>query len=253
MANAEVAEDAEHPHAREHTDVAAPEDLAEGGGANALETAQEPPDASEGEPSAAPDAASRHQTKPLNHTTTPALKRSTRILLAFALPVAGIILLTPIVVAGVVVVAAAITDVVAALTVARLLLQGHLLQAGQAMNIILAASRLGFLALGYLGLFTALIALADGLMGRGRGRLFIIPGVILTGVALVLFATSVYIATPLLATLHLPHRTLAALALVFAVNAVAIATFLADTRNTRRRRKMVSKARQPAKQTQPPT
>lgn len=237
MANAEVAEDAEHPDTKALTGAEAQDEGGEVGGAIDLESAPEPAEARGGAPIDAP---------------TPALKRSRRILLALTLPVAGIVLLTPVVVASVAVVAAAIIDVVAALTVARLAWEFHLLQAEQAMNVIFTASRLGFLALGYLGLFAALIALANGLLGRGRGRLFIIPGMILTGAALVLFATSVFVATPLLTALHLPHRVLAALALVFAVDAVAIATFLADTRDTRRRRMKMSKTRRPMRHTQPP-
>lgn len=247
VANAEVAEDAEHPLAKAHTDTTPSVDVA-----TDTPSPPEPPDSSEDEPISTPDAPSPTTTDPVSVTTTPTLKWSTRIALAFALPIAGVILLAPVVIAAVVVIAAAVTDGLAALTAARLLVQGHLLQAGQAMNVILSASRLGFLALGYLGLFTALIALADGLLGRGRGRLFIIPGIILTGSALILFATSVVVATPLLASLHLSHRTLAALALVFVVNAVAIATFLADTRDTRRRWIRLPTPRQPQDETQPP-
>ncbi len=250
VANADVAEDAEHPLTKAHTDTTPSVDVAV---VTDAPSPTEPPDGSEGEPISTPDAPSPTATDPVSVTTTPTLKWSTRIALAFVLPIAGVILLAPVVIAAVVVIAAAVTDGLAALTAARLLVQGHLLQAAQAMNVILSASRLGFLSLGYLGLFTALIALADGLLGRGRGRLFIIPGIILTGSALILFATSVVVATPLLASLHLSHRTLAALALVFAVNAVAIATFLADTRDTRRRWIRLPKPRQPQDEPQPPT
>ncbi len=253
VANAEVAGDAEHPLIGAHTDATAPVDVAV---VTDVSDTPSPPSGGSGgagEPISAPDAPEPPTASPVRATSTTTLKWSARVALAFALPIAGVILLAPVVAAIVVVIVAAVTDVLAALNVARLLLQGHLLQAGQAMNVILSASRLGFLALGYLGLFTALIALADGLLGRGRGRLFIIPGIILTGSALILFATSVVLATPLLTSLHLSHRTLAALALVFAVNAVAIATFLADTRDTRRRWIRLPIPHQPQDKTQPPT
>lgn len=251
VANAEVAEDAEHPLIKSHTASMPPVEVAVAADINEAPSPPEPPDGGKGEPVSAPNTSAPRPTGQVNTTST--LKRSTRIALAFVLPIVGIVLLAPVVVAIIVVVGAAVTDVLAGLNVARLLFQGHLLQAGQAISVIISASRLGFLALGYLGLFTALIALADGLLGRGRGRLFIIPGAILTGCALFLFAVSVYLATPLLVALHLSHRTLAALALVFVVNAVAIATFLADARDTRRRWINRPARRQSHEEPQPPT
>ncbi len=145
-----------------------------------------------------------------------------------------LVLVAPIVLALVAMVWALVTDSAAAVNVARLLREGRLLETEPAMNSLSVASRIGFVAIGYLGYFFALMALLAGLLGRGRGRLFIIPGALLTGSALILLFTSGALAWPLITLLGASHGALAALAFYALLDAVALATTLADTRYTRR-------------------
>jgi hypothetical protein len=148
-------------------------------------------------------------------------------------------LLAPLALALVAALVALVADGLAALTIARLVAQGALLQTGDAMNVLSVSSRVGFLAVGYLGLFCALMTLLAGLLGRGQGRLFIIPGALLTASGLVLVCVSVALCWPLLAPLlalvAAPRVALLAVALYLALDTVALATLLADTRETRRR------------------
>lgn len=149
------------------------------------------------------------------------------------------VLLAPLALALVAALAALAADGLAALTIGRLVAQGAIVQAGNAMNLLSVASRVGFLAVGYLGLFCALMTLLAGLLGRGQGRLFIIPGVLLTASGLVLVGAGVALCWPLLAglltLLAAPSAAALAVALYLALDTVALATLLADTRETRRR------------------
>jgi hypothetical protein len=145
-----------------------------------------------------------------------------------------VVLLAPVALAVVAAVAALATDGLAALTIVRLIKDGSLLQTGAAMNALSVASRIGFLAVGYLGLLFALNALLAGLLGRGQGRLFIIPGALLTASALVLLATSVALCWPLLALLNAPGAALIVAALYVALDTVALAMLFADARDVRR-------------------
>ena len=148
-------------------------------------------------------------------------------------------LLAPLALALLAALAALLADGLAALAIARLVAQGALIQAGDAMNLLSVASRVGFLAVGYLGLLCALMTLLAGLLGRGQGRLFIIPGALLTASALVLVGASVALCwpllAPLLAGLALPRAVSLAVALYLILDTVSLASLLADTRETRRR------------------
>ncbi len=152
------------------------------------------------------------------------------------------VLLAPLALALLAALAALLADGLAALAIARLVAQGALIQAGDAMNLLSVASRVGFLAIGYLGLLCALMTLLAGLLGRGQGRLFIIPGALLTASALVLVGASVALCWPLLAPLLAilallapPRAILLAVALYLILDTVTLASLLADTRETRRR------------------
>ena len=152
------------------------------------------------------------------------------------------VLLAPLALALLAALAALLADGLAALTIARFVAQGAIIQAGDAINLLSVASRVGFLALGYLGLLCALITLLAGLLGRGQGRLFIIPGALLTASALVLVGASAALCWPLLtpllaivAILAPPRAVALAVALYLILDAVTLATLLADTRETRRR------------------
>jgi hypothetical protein len=142
-------------------------------------------------------------------------------------------LLAPFLVALVTAFVAILADALALANIVWLLVHGGLLQADIPLRALSIASRLGLMAIGYLGLFCALMTLLAGLLGRGRGRLFIIPGALLTASALALFAASVGLAWPLLAPLDLPRAVLLAVALYLTLATVALATLLADTRQTR--------------------
>lgn len=147
--------------------------------------------------------------------------------------------LAPLVIALLAALGAFITEGVAAIDLAILFRRSAFLQMGDPMNALSVASRVGFLAIGYLGLFCALMALLAGALGRGRGRLFIIPGALLTASALVLFAASIALCWPLvapLAALPLPYRIgLLVIGAYVLLDTVALAAALADTRQTRRR------------------
>ena len=160
--------------------------------------------------------------------------------------VVALALLAPIIVALLAAVWSLGTDIVAALNVAQLARQGRLLESEPAMSALSVASRIGFVAVGYLGYFFALMSLLAGLLGRGRGRLYIIPGALLTSSALVLLFTSVALAWPLIAPLGVAHGPLLALALYALLDAVALATALADTRYTRYTRHQWRRARRSA-------
>jgi len=166
-------------------------------------------------------------------------QRMLRGLVSLAATLICVVALAPPVVALLAALAAFITEVVAVVNVVILFRQGAFLQMADAMNALSVASRVGFLAVGYLGLFCALMALLSGMLGRGRGRLFMIPGALLTASALVLFATSLALCWPLvapLAALALPYRIgLAIIGAYVLLDTVTLATVLADTRQTRRR------------------
>lgn len=174
-------------------------------------------------------------------------QRALRSLLVLAAALIGIILLAPLVTAAVAAIWALVTDAFSVATIVRLIMQGNLLQTGAAMNALSIASRIGFVAIGYLGLFYALVALLAGLLGRGKGRLFIIPGALLSASALLLFAVSIALSWPLIALLHLPHPLLLGGAIYLALDTIALATLLADTRETRRAWLAQRRASRPAR------
>ncbi|MGH2501448.1 MAG: hypothetical protein ACRDID_02920 [Ktedonobacterales bacterium] len=157
---------------------------------------------------------------------------------AFVVTLAGVVcvaLLAPFIVALVTAFGALLTAALSVADILWLLAHSELMQADIPLRALGVASRLGLMAIGYLGLICALMTLLAGLLGRGRGRLFIIPGALLTASALALFATSVALAWPLLAPLNLSRAALLAVALYLTLATVALATLLADTRQTRRR------------------
>ncbi len=147
----------------------------------------------------------------------------------------SVVLLAPLVTALVAALWALVTEMIATLTIVRLVHQGSFLQTVDAMGALSVASRVGFAAIGYLGLYCSLLALQAGLLGRGRGRLFVIPGALLTASALVLFAVSIALCWPLLAPLQAPRALLIGVALYLIVDTVALAALLVDARETRRR------------------
>lgn len=165
--------------------------------------------------------------------TAPQQVQRTLIMLVAGMVCAA--LLAPVVLALVTAVVAIVADALALADILWLMVHGELMQADIPLRALGIASRLGLLAIGYLGLCCALMTLLAGLLGRGRGRLFIIPGGLLTASALALFATSVALAWPLLAPLELSRATLLAIALYLTFATVALTTLLADTRQTRRR------------------
>jgi hypothetical protein len=166
-------------------------------------------------------------------------QRTGRALIVLLSALISAVLLAPLALALLAALAALLADGLAALAIARLVAQGALIQAGDAMNLLSVASRVGFLAVGYLGLLCALMTLLAGLLGRGQGRLFIIPGALLTASALVLVGASAALCwpllTPLLAGLAPPHAVSLAVALYLILDTVTLASLLADTRETRRR------------------
>lgn len=162
------------------------------------------------------------------------LQHALRIVVVAVTFLVCVLLLAPVIVAIVAAIWALVTDTFAVLTITRLVRQGSILQTDAAMTALTIGSRVGFAAVGYLGLFFALMTLLSGLFGRGRGRLFIIPGALLTASGLILFATSVALCWPLLAPLHAPHAALIGLALYLTFDTIALASLLADARETRR-------------------
>ena len=95
------------------------------------------------------------------------------------------------------------------------------------------AARAGFLAIGYLALIFALIALMAGLLGRGWGRLFILPGVVFSATALALIGVGVAFAAPLVNLLPIPAAWLIPLAMYALVDAILVSSVLVDVRPTR--------------------
>lgn len=184
----------------------------------------------------APDdiALPRHDTPPAP-TRLSFLQHVERAALIACVLLVSVVLLAPIALAVIAAIWALVTDALAVASIVQLIRRGNLLETGDAMNALSIASRIGFLAIGYLGFFFALMSLLAGLLGRGRGRLFIIPGALLAASGLVLLATSVALCWPLLAPLHATPGALIALGLYFALDAIALATLLADTHETRRR------------------
>jgi MFS family permease len=169
-------------------------------------------------------------------------QRIGRALIALLIALFSAVLLAPLALALLAALAAVVADGLAALAIARFIAQGALIQAGDAINLLSVASRVGFLAIGYLGLLCALMTLLAGLLGRGQGRLFIIPGALLTASALVLVGASAALCWPLLAPLLTmlaglaPPRVVAlAVALYLILDTVTLAGLLADTHETRRR------------------
>ncbi|HEX8729367.1 MAG TPA: hypothetical protein VF739_12125 [Ktedonobacterales bacterium] len=208
-------------------------DAAEGFAAPA---APETPDVTKVASGATEDGATEDdatRTQPTPRLTAPQqLQRALITLLAGTVSVA---LLSPFIAALVTAFVALLADGLSLADILWLLVHGELMQADIPLRALSVASRLGLMAIGYLGLCCALMTLLGGLLGRGRGRLFIIPGALLTASALALFATSVALAWPLLAPLDLSRAALLAIALYLTLATVALATLLADTRQTRRR------------------
>ena len=196
------------------------------------------------------------QPAPTRLTTTQQIQRAGVVLLAGVICAA---LLAPAILALLAALAALLFDALALVDIGRLLAQGALLRLDTPLQAMSVVSRLGLVAIGYLGLVCALITLLAGLLGRGRGRLFIVPGALLTASGLALFATSVALCWPLLAPFAsaTPPGALLAFALYLAIDTVALATLLADTRQTRRpwRRARASarRRRAPTPTTPPPT
>jgi hypothetical protein len=165
-------------------------------------------------------------------------QRIERGLLSLGVGLACALLFAPVAIALLAALASLVTDGVATLVIIRLVKQGIFLQTGDAMTALSIASRVGFLAIGYLGLVCALMTLMSGLLGRGRGRLFIIPGALLTASALVLFASGIALCWPLVAPLiSLTSLRIAVvtLAVYTALDTATLAALMADTRQTRRR------------------
>lgn len=173
------------------------------------------------------------------------LQHVERSVLIAAVLLVSAVLLAPIALAVIAAIWALVTDTLATVTIVQLIQRGSLLETGDAMSALSIASRIGFLAVGYLGFFFALMSLLAGLLGRGRGRLFIIPGALLTASGLVLLATSVALCWPLLAPLHATPGALIAIGAYFALDAIAVATLLADTHETRRRWRAARRRRAP--------
>jgi hypothetical protein len=172
-------------------------------------------------------------THPPTRVTAPQqMQRALIVLLAGVVCVA---LLAPFIVALVTAFGALLTAALSVADILWLLAHSELIQADIPLRALGVASRLGLMAIGYLGLICALMTLLAGLLGRGRGRLFIIPGALLTASALALFATSVALAWPLLAPLDLSRVALLGVALYLTLATIALATLLADTRQTRHR------------------
>lgn len=186
---------------------------------------------------------------------TQQIQRACVVLLAGAICAA---LLAPAIVALLTALAALLVDALALVEIGRLLAQGAFLRLDTPLYAMSVISRLGLVAIGYLGLVCALITLLAGLLGRGRGRLFIVPGALLTASGLALFATSVALCWPLLAPFarSAPSGALLALALYLTIDTVALATLLADTRQTRRRWRRArasARRRDPTPTPPPPT
>lgn len=195
-----------------------------------------PPDAAPTDSMASTDKAA--EVAPVAATPPARLTLSQQMRRALIVSLACVVcatLLAPFLVALVTALVAILADALALANIVWLLVHGELLQADIPLRALSIASRLGLMAIGYLGLFCALMTLLAGLLGRGRGRLFIIPGALLTASALALFATSVGLAWPLLAPLDLPRAVLLAVAFYLTLATVALATLLADTRQTRAR------------------
>ncbi len=124
-------------------------------------------------------------------------------------------------------------------TLARLV---TLTRAGQALSnpttptllrTLGTAGRAGFLAVGYLALIFALMTLMAGLIGRGWGRLFILPGVTFSVIALALMGIGVVFAAPLANDLPLPAAWLIPLGIYALIDAVLVSGVLVDARPTR--------------------
>ncbi len=101
------------------------------------------------------------------------------------------------------------------------------------LNSLDIAARAGFLAIGYLALIFALIALMAGLFGRGWGRLFILPGAAFSATALALLGIGAVFAPPLVHLLPVPAAWLIPLAMYALVDAVLVSSVLVDVRPTR--------------------
>lgn len=192
-------------------------------------------------------------THPPTRVTAPQqMQRALIVLLAGVVCVA---LLAPFIVALVTAFGALLTAALSVADILWLLAHSELIQADIPLRALGVASRLGLMAIGYLGLICALMTLLAGLLGRGRGRLFIIPGALLTASALALFATSVALAWPLLAPLDLSRVALLGVALYLTLATIALATLLADTRQTRHRwlraRTLVAATPRPRREPEP--
>lgn len=179
------------------------------------------------------DRAADPRPTPTRLTATQQIQRAGVALLAGAICAA---LLAPVVVALLTALAALLLDALALVDIGRLLARGALMQLDTPLQAMSVVSRLGLVAIGYLGLVCALITLLAGLLGRGRGRLYIVPGALLTASALALLVASAALCWSLLAPFArvAPPGALLALALYLTLDTVALATLLADTRQTRR-------------------
>lgn len=149
-----------------------------------------------------------------------------------ALVAGACLLIAPVIAAVIVALAALATDIISLLAIARYLYEGRILDSGGAMGLLSISSRVGFAALGYLAVICALMSLIAGLLGRGRARLFVVPGAMLSICGLLLVSVGVYLCWPLVAPLHAPRVTFILAAAYLALDAVAFATLMTDTRIT---------------------
>lgn len=210
----------------------------------------------------APESVSGAERAANSRPSSARLTATQQILRAGVALLAGIVcgaLLAPAVLALLMALAALLLDAQALVDIGRLLAQGALMRLDTPLHTMGIVSRLGLVAIGYLGLVCALITLLAGLLGRGRGRLYIVPGALLTASGLALFTASVALCWPLLAPFArvAPPGAPLALALYLTLDTVALATLLADTRQTRRpwRRAHAParRRRDPTPTTPPPT
>lgn len=188
-----------------------------------------------------PDSAPAPRTAPLAAISPGARKRSfPRLVAAFAASIVTFAFTLVLVIAPL---AATIVAVWASWTAANALARlVTLTRSGQALSspttptllrTLDTAGRAGFLAIGYLALIFALITLMAGMIGRGWGRLFILPGVAFSTIALTLMGVGVMFATPLTKDLPLPASWLIPLAIYALIDAVLVSGVLVDARLTR--------------------
>lgn len=137
---------------------------------------------------------------------TPAQRpaRSVSPLKRLAHALLGVLIGAPVALALAIVVWAGATGAIAITHIVRLVLSGDIAPAGQADLQLNVSSRLGFLALGDIALTFSLLTLFVGLSTRRRGRLFAIPGFLLTATSLTMLLAGVYLAWPALALLGVP-------------------------------------------------